>query len=197
MPLHFSIQEIASCFMVLFAIIDIFGSVPVIVSIKSKVGYLQAKKTTLVACAIMISFLFVGDKLLKLIGIDVYSFAVAGALVLFVIALEMILGIEINKIDEPHSASIIPLAFPLIAGAGALTAVLALKAEYHTENIIIAILLNMVVVYLVLRYSGKLEQILGQGVISIMKKVFGIILLAVSIKLFTANITSLLEKVSP
>lgn len=197
MPLHFSIQEIASCFMVLFAIIDIFGSVPVIVSIKSKVGYLQAKKTTLVACAIMISFLFVGDKLLKLIGIDVYSFAVAGALVLFVIALEMILGIEINKIDEPNSASIIPLAFPLIAGAGALTAVLALKAEYHTENIIIAILLNMVVVYLVLRYSGKLEQILGQGVISIMKKVFGIILLAISIKLFTANITSLLEKVSP
>lgn len=197
MPLHFSIQEIASCFMVLFAIIDIFGSVPVIVSIKSKVGYLQAKKTTLVACAIMISFLFVGDKLLKLIGIDVYSFAVAGALVLFVIALEMILGIEINKIDEPHSASIIPLAFPLIAGAGALTAVLALKAEYHTENIIIAILLNMIVVYLVLRYSGKLEQILGQGVISIMKKVFGIILLAISIKLFTANITSLLEKVSP
>lgn len=197
MPLHFSIQEIASCFMVLFAIIDIFGSVPVIVSIKSKVGYLQAKKTTLVACAIMISFLFVGDKLLKLIGIDVYSFAVAGALVLFVIALEMILGIEINKIDEPHSASIIPLAFPLIAGAGALTAVLALKAEYHTENIIIAIFLNMVVVYLVLRYSGKLEQILGQGVISIMKKVFGIILLAISIKLFTANITSLLEKVSP
>lgn len=197
MPLHFSIQEIASCFMVLFAIIDIFGSVPIIVSIKSKVGYLQAKKTTFVACAIMISFLFVGDKLLKLIGIDVYSFAVAGALVLFVIALEMILGIEINKIDEPHSASIIPLAFPLIAGAGALTAVLALKAEYHTENIIIAILLNMVVVYLVLRYSGKLEQILGQGVISIMKKVFGIILLAISIKLFTANITSLLEKVSP
>ncbi|MCO6564601.1 MAG: MarC family protein [Apibacter sp.] len=196
MPLHFSIQEIASCFMVLFAIIDIFGSVPIIVSIKNKVGYLQAQKTTLVACAIMISFLFVGDKLLKLIGIDVYSFAVAGALVLFVIALEMILGIEINKIDEPQSASIVPLAFPLIAGAGALTAVLALKAEYHTENIIIAILLNMVVVYLVLKYSGKLEQILGKGLISVMKKVFGIILLAISIKLFTANITSLLEKVS-
>ncbi|CVK15391.1 multiple antibiotic resistance protein [Apibacter mensalis] len=196
MPLHFSIQEIASCFMVLFAIIDIFGSVPIIVSIKNKIGYLQAKKTTLVACAIMISFLFVGDKLLKLIGIDVYSFAVAGALVLFVIALEMILGIEINKIDEPQSASIVPLAFPLIAGAGSLTAVLALKAEYHTENIIIAILLNMAVVYLVLKYSGKLEQILGKGVISVMKKVFGIILLAISIKLFTANITSLLEKVS-
>jgi multiple antibiotic resistance protein len=196
MPLHFSVQEIASCFMVLFAIIDIFGSVPIVVSIKNKVGYLQAKKTTLVACAIMISFLFVGDKLLKLIGIDVYSFAVAGALVLFVIALEMILGVEINKIDEPQSASIVPLAFPLIAGAGSLTAVLALKAEYHTENIIIAILLNMVVVYLVLKYSGKLEQILGKGVISVMKKVFGIILLAISIKLFTANITSLLEKVS-
>jgi len=196
MPVHFSIQEIASCFMVLFAIIDIFGSVPIIVSIKSKVGYLQAKKTTLVACTIMISFLFVGDKLLKLIGIDVYSFAVAGAMVLFVIALEMILGIEINKIDEPQSASIVPLAFPLIAGAGALTAVLALKAEYHTENIIVAILLNMIVVYLVLKYAGKLEQILGKGVISVMKKVFGIILLAISIKLFTANITSLLEKVS-
>jgi multiple antibiotic resistance protein len=183
--------------MVLFAIIDIFGSIPVIVNIKNKVGFLQARKTTTVACLIMIAFLFVGEKLLKIIGIDVYSFAVAGAFVLFVIALEMILGIEINKMDEPHSVSIVPLAFPLIAGAGSLTAVLALKAEYHTENIIMAIMLNMLVVYFVLKYCGKLEQILGSGFISVMKKVFGVILLAISIKLFTANITSLIEKVSP
>lgn len=196
MDYHFSIQEIISCFMVLFAIIDIIGSIPIVVTIKGKVGYIQARKTSLVACIILISFLFVGEKLLKIIGIDVPSFAVAGAFVLFVIALEMILGIEINKMEEPKSASIVPLAFPLIAGAGSLTTVLALKAEYHTENIIIAIVLNMVVVYLVLKNCGKLEQILGPGFISVMKKVFGVILLAISIKLFTTNIASLIEKVS-
>ncbi|PQL93385.1 MarC family protein [Apibacter adventoris] len=195
MHYHFSIQEIISCFMVLFAIIDIIGSIPIIVTIKNKVGYIQARKTSLVACVILISFLFIGEKLLKIIGIDVPSFAVAGAFVLFVIALEMILGIEINKMDEPKSASIVPLAFPLIAGAGSLTTVLALKAEYHTENIILAIILNMIVVYLVLKNCGRLEQILGQGFISVMKKVFGVILLAISIKLFTTNITSLIEKV--
>lgn len=195
MRYHFSIQEIISCFMVLFAIIDIIGSIPIIVTIKNKVGYIQARKTSLVACVILISFLFIGEKLLKIIGIDVPSFAVAGAFVLFVIALEMILGIEINKMDEPKSASIVPLAFPLIAGAGSLTTVLALKAEYHTENIILAIILNMIVVYLVLKNCGRLEQILGQGFISVMKKVFGVILLAISIKLFTTNITSLIEKV--
>lgn len=195
MQYHFSIQEIISCFMVLFAIIDIIGSIPIIVTIKNKVGYIQARKTSLVACVILISFLFIGEKLLKIIGIDVPSFAVAGAFVLFVIALEMILGIEINKMDEPKSASIVPLAFPLIAGAGSLTTVLALKAEYHTENIILAIILNMIVVYLVLKNCGRLEQILGQGFISVMKKVFGVILLAISIKLFTTNITSLIEKV--
>ncbi len=192
---HFSLNEITSCFMVLFAIIDVIGSIPIIVNIKNRVGYIQARKTSLVVCFLLISFLFVGEKLLKIIGIDVYSFAVAGAFVLFVIALEMILGIEINKMDEPRSASIVPLAFPLIAGAGSLTAVLALKAEYHTENIIIAIILNTLVVYLVLKYCGKLEQILGPGFISVMKKVFGVILLAISIKLFTANIASLIGKV--
>ncbi|WP_128331807.1 MarC family protein [Apibacter sp. HY039] len=193
---NISIKEIVSCFMVLFAIIDIIGSIPIIVTIKGKVGYLQARKTSLVACGILIGFLFIGEKLLKIIGIDVYSFAVAGAFVLFVIALEMILGIEINKMDEPQSASIVPLAFPLIAGAGSLTAVLALKAEYHTENIILAIILNMLVVYLVLKYSGKLEQILGPGIISVMKKIFGVILLAISIKLFTANIASLIGTIN-
>lgn len=193
---YFSIQEIISCFMVLFAIIDIIGSIPIVVAIKEKVGYIQARKTSLVAGTILISFLFVGEKLLKIIGIDVPSFAVAGAFVLFVIALEMILGIEINKMEEPKSASIVPLAFPLIAGAGSLTTVLALKAEYHTENIIIAIILNIIVVYLVLKNCGKLEQILGPGFISVMKKVFGVILLAISIKLFTTNIASLIEKVS-
>jgi multiple antibiotic resistance protein len=180
--------------MVLFAIIDIIGSIPIVVNIKEKAGYIQAEKTAVVACTLLIAFLFLGEKILTIIGIDLPSFAVAGAFVLFIIAVEMILGIEINKTEAPGTTSIIPLAFPLIAGAGALTTVLSLKAQYHVENIIVAIILNMILVYLVLRYCGKLEQWLGNGGISILKKVFGVILLAISIKLFTANIASLVEK---
>lgn len=194
--LHFSLNEILSCFMVLFAIIDIPGTIPVVVSIKNKVGYIDSKKATLVAAALLIAFLFLGEKLLNIIGIDVPSFAVAGAIVLFVIALEMILGIEINKTEAPQTASIVPLAFPMIAGAGSLTTILSLKAGYHTENIIIAIILNMIIVYFVLRFSGKLEQWMGAGILSILKKVFGIILLAIAIKLFSANIASLIEKLN-
>lgn len=180
--------------MVLFAIIDIIGSIPVIVNIKKKTNYIQAEKTSIVACALLIAFLFLGEKILTIIGIDLPSFAVAGAFVLFIIAVEMILGIEINKMEEPQAASIVPLVFPLIAGAGALTTVLSLKAQYHIENIIVAIILNMIIVYWVLKNCGKVEQWLGNGGISILKKVFGVILLAISIKLFTANIASLIEK---
>ena len=194
MVFNFSLQEITSCFMVLFAIIDIIGSIPVIVNIKKKTNYIQAEKTSIVACALLIAFLFLGEKILTIIGIDLPSFAVAGAFVLFIIAVEMILGIEINKMEEPQAASIVPLVFPLIAGAGALTTVLSLKAQYHIENIIVAIILNMIIVYWVLKNCGKVEQWLGNGGISILKKVFGVILLAISIKLFTANIASLIEK---
>lgn len=187
----FSVKEIATATMVLFAVIDIVGSIPIIVSLKQKFGHISSLKATIVAGVLMIAFLFIGDKILKLIGIDVNSFAIAGAFVIFVIALEMILGIEIHKNTESTSASIVPIAFPLIAGAGTLTTTLSLRAEFHDINIIIAIILNMILVYVVLKMAPWLEKRIGSGSQQVLQKVFGIILLAISIKLFTANFAQL------
>ncbi|SMC32188.1 MarC family protein [Moheibacter sediminis] len=186
-----SLKEIGTCFAVLFAVIDILGSLPILVNIRSRVGVIESEKATLVAGLIMISFLFFGTKILTFIGIDVESFAVAGAFVIFIIALELILGIEIHRDTAPQAASIVPIAFPLIAGAGSLTTVLALRAEFGDINIIIAIILNMVIVYLVLRNAGRLEKLLGPGIMSVFKKVFGIILLSIAVKLFVSNIGAL------
>ena len=188
---HFNLKEMLTASMVLFAVIDIVGSVPIIVSLKQKFGQIEAEKASIVAGVLMIAFLFIGNKILKFIGVDVNSFAIAGAFVIFIIAVEMILGIEIQKNTESKSASIVPIAFPLIAGAGTLTTTLSLKAEYHDINIIFGIILNTLVVYLVLRSANWLEQKLGDGTLQVLKKVFGIILLAISIKLFTANLAQL------
>jgi multiple antibiotic resistance protein len=190
---HISFKEIITCFMVLFAVIDIIGSVPVVVSLQQKFGKIEAERASLTAGAIMLVFLFVGDKLLKFIGVDVNSFAIAGAFVIFIIALEMILGIEINKSSEAKSASIVPIAFPLVAGAGTLTTTLSLKAEFHDINIIFGIILNTIFVYLVLKSSTWLEKKMGEATLAILQKVFGIILLAISIKLFTANFAQLVQ----
>ncbi|AZA90417.1 MarC family protein [Chryseobacterium sp. G0162] len=187
----FSFKEIVTSFMVLFAVIDIIGSVPIIVSLQQKFGKIEAGKASITAGAIMIVFLFVGNKILKLIGVDVNSFAIAGAFVIFVIALEMILGIEINKTTEAKAASIVPIAFPLVAGAGTLTTALSLRAEFHDINIICGIILNTIFVYLVLKSAKWLEQKIGDATLMILQKVFGIILLAISIKLFTANFAQL------
>lgn len=186
-----SLKEIGTCFAVLFAVIDILGSIPIFVNIRQKVGYIQSEKATVVATLIMISFLFFGTKILGLIGIDKESFAVAGAFIIFIIAVEMILGIEINKSDDPKSASIVPIAFPLVAGAGALTTVLTLRAEFYDINIIIAIMLNMLIVYVVLKNAERLERILGPGILSVLQKVFGVILLSIAVKLFVSNIGAL------
>lgn len=186
-----SLNEIGTTFAVLFAVIDILGSIPIIVDIRSKTGHIQSEKATIVAGVLMISFLFFGTKILNLVGVDVQSFAVAGAFVIFVIALEMILGIEIQKGVESNSASIVPIAFPLIAGAGSLTTVLSLRSQYADINIVIAIILNMLIVYFVLKFAGILEKWLGPGVLSVLKKVFGVILLSIAIKLFTSNIGAL------
>lgn len=183
-----SFKEIGTCFAVLFAVIDILGSIPIIVSIRNRVGVIESEKATIVAGLLLISFLFFGTKILSFIGIDVQSFAVAGAFVLFIIALELILGIQIHRDVTPESASIVPIAFPLIAGAGSLTTVLALRAEFGDINIIIGIVLNMIIVFIVLKNAGKLEKWLGPGVMSVLKKVFGIVLLSIAIKLFTSNI---------
>ena len=179
--------------MVLFAVIDIVGNIPIIIDLRKKVGHIQSEKASIISGIIMILFLFVGKSLLSLIGIGVNSFAVAGAFILFFIALEMILGITLYKEEDtnPMTASVFPLAFPLIAGPGSLTTLLSLRAEYHVENIIIAVIMNVLVIYLVLKTSSKIEKILGPNGISIIRKVFGVILLAIAVKLFAQNIKEL------
>lgn len=192
--MNFNIKEIFTAFMVLFAVIDIIGNIPIIIDLRKKVGQIQSAKAAIIAGFIMILFLFLGKSLLALIGIDVNSFAVAGAFILFFIALEMILGITLYKDDEEASAitaSVFPLAFPLIAGPGSLTTLLSLRAEFYIENIIVAVLLNVALIYLVLKTSSKIERIIGPNGILIIRKIFGVILLAIAIKLFASNIKEL------
>ncbi|MEA1786612.1 MarC family protein [Arenibacter sp. GZD96] len=189
--MNFNFREIATASMILFAVIDIVGSIPIIINLRTKVGHIQSEKASIVSACIMIAFLFVGEEILNLIGIDVNSFAVAGSFILFFLALEMILGITLYKDDEPESASIVPIAFPLIAGAGTMTALLSLRAEYHVANIIVAIIINIIFVYLVLKSSKRIEKVLGKAGIGIIRKVFGVILLAIAVKLFATNINQL------
>ncbi len=182
-----SLVDIFSSFMVLFAVIDIFGSIPIILTIKNKGGHIKAGQATLVALALFIAFHFLGERILHLFHVDVSSFAIAGSLIILFLALEMVLGIEFFKTETPASASIVPIAFPLIAGAGSITTLISLRAEYESINILIAVALNMAVVYLVLRLTHWFERILGEAGILILKKFFGIILLAIAVKLFISN----------
>ncbi len=184
-------KEIFTAGMIIFAVIDILGSIPIIVDLRSRVGKIQSEKASIVAACIMIAFLFVGESILNLIGIDVNSFAVAGAFVLFFLALEMILGIRLYRDEEPQTASIVPLAFPLIAGPGIMTTILALRAEYQTINIVLAIILNIIVVYVVLKLSSKIERIIGSNGLGVIRKVFGVVLLAIAVKLFATNVKGL------
>jgi len=186
-------KEIFTAFMILFAVIDIIGNIPIIIDLKNKVGDIQSKKASLIAGFIMIAFLFIGQEMLKLIGIDVNSFAVAGSFVLLFIALEMILGITIFRNDDSNklTATVFPLAFPLIAGPGSLTTILSIKAEFANENILLAIILNVILIYVVLRTSAKIEKFIGKNGINIIRKIFGVILLAISVKLFATNIKQL------
>ena len=182
-----NLLDILSAFMVMFAVIDIFGSMPVILSIKNKGGNIKAGQASLVAFIVFMAFLFLGEKILKLFGVDISSFAIAGSFIILFLALEMVLGIELFKTEAADSASIFPIAFPLVAGAGSITTLISLRAEYDYINIIIAVVLNMLVVYLVLRLTHWFERILGNTGIMILKKFFGIILLAIAIKLFVSN----------
>ncbi|TQD36955.1 MarC family protein [Haloflavibacter putidus] len=189
--MNLDFKEIFTAGMILFAVIDITGSIPIIVDLRKKAGHIQSEKASIVAGILMILFLFVGEEILGLIGIDVNSFAVAGAFILFFLALEMILGVQLYKDDAPETASIVPLAFPLVAGAGTMTTLLSLRAEYETINIIGAIIGNIVIVYIVLKLSGKIEKVLGSQGISVVRKIFGVILLAIAVKLFATNIQNL------
>ncbi|WP_431157305.1 MarC family protein [Winogradskyella poriferorum] len=192
--MQFNFKEIFTAFMVLFAVIDIIGNIPIIIDLRKKVGHIQSEKASLIAGVIMILFLFLGKSLLSLIGVDVNSFAVAGAFVIFFIALEMVLGITLYKDDDNNAltASVFPLAFPLIAGPGSLTTLLSLRAEFDIQNIIVAVVSNVLVIYLVLKTSAKIERIIGTNGINIIRKVFGVILLAIAVKLFATNIKALL-----
>jgi len=184
-------REILTVGMVLFAVIDIVGTVPIIVDLRTKHGHIESEKASLVAGIIMIVFLFIGEEFLNIIGIDVHSFAVAGSFVLFFLALEMILGIRIYRDEEASSASIVPIAFPLIAGAGTMTTLLSLRSQYHAENIVIAIILNVILVYVVLKSSSKIEKMLGKTGLGVVRKAFGVVLLAIAVKLFAANVKGL------
>ena len=180
--------------MVLFAVIDIVGNIPIIIDLRKKADQIQSERASLIAGIIMIIFLFLGNSILNLVGIDVHSFAVAGAFILFFIALEMILGITIYKQDNESTlnTTVFPLAFPLIAGPGSLTTLLSLKSEFYTENIIVAVVINVLVIFTVLKTSVRIERVIGQNGIDITRKIFGVVLLAIAVKLFTSNIKFLL-----
>lgn len=189
--MELDLKEIITATMVLFAVIDIVGSIPIIIDLRNKVGHIHSEKASIVAAIIMIAFLFIGETILKLIGIDINSFAVAGSFVLFFLALEMILGIKLYRDEDTGSTSIVPIAFPLIAGAGTMTTILSIRAEFQTINIIIAIILNIILVYGVLKSSARIERLLTKNGLSVIRKVFGVVLLAIAVKLFAANVKDL------
>ncbi len=182
-----SLKESVAAFMVLFAIIDIFGSVPIILDIKAKTGEVGAAKASLIAFIIFLIFFFAGEPLLGLFGVDISSFAIAGSIVILLLGLEMVLGIELFKLDSQGGGTIVPIAFPLIAGAGSITTLLSLKAEYAPVNILIALIVNMILVFIVLKMTSLVERILGPAGVHILRKIFGIILLAIAVKLFITN----------
>lgn len=185
----FSFEQILAISFTLFAVIDILGSIPVLISLKEKLGHIDAGKATLASGFLMIGFLLVGEPFLKLMSVDVNSFAVAGSIVIFVIGLEMILGIEFFKSEkDAKSGSVVPIAFPLIAGSGTLTTVMSLKANFGEYNIMAGILINLVVIYIVLRSLSYIERILGKAGLMVVRKFFGVILLAIAVKIFKSNV---------
>ncbi len=189
----FDITQLLSVTLILFGVIDIIGSIPIVLDIKNKGIKIESGKATIVAGAIMIIFLFFGDNVLGLFGVDIRSFAVAGSLILFFLGIEMVLGITLFKETEgTSSGSIVPIAFPIIAGAGTMTTIISLRAEYLPSSILIGILINVLVVYIVLRSSNFIGRKIGKSGMAVLRKVFGIILLSISIKLFTENITTLI-----
>ena len=201
----FDLTQIGKAFLILFAVIDIVGGIPLILQVRQKAGKIYPARATMVSLAIMITFLYLGETILRVVGIDVRSFAVAGSFVLFFIALEMTLGVRLFKEDlsapgltdgkdDNKVYSVVPLAFPVIAGAGTITTILSLRAEFDRPNILAAILLNMIPVVLVLLLTTRIERLLGRVGLIVIKKAFGIILLAISVKLFAGNITYLFPK---
>ncbi len=192
---HFDLQEFISAFFVLFAIIDIPGSIPIILALRKRGRKIHATKATLLSFMMFILFFFVGEAFLTLFNVDIASFAIAGSLIIFVMALEMILDIRIfqETDDAPKDSTFFPVVFPLIAGAGALTTLISIRSQYDNINILLAVTANMLVIYTVLKLTKRLEQWLGAGILYMVRKFFGIILLSISVKLFTSNLTHLID----
>lgn len=195
---HFNLQELIGAFVVLFAVIDVIGSVPIIINLKKHGKKINPERVSLYSFFMFIGFFYVGDFCLNLFNLDLSSFAIAGSLIIFIMAMEMILDIEIfrESPDTPKDATFVPLVFPLIAGAGALTTLLSIRAQYADINVFLAIVANIVVIYFVVRAAKVIEQKIGQGGIYVLKKCFGIILLAISVKIFITNLTILIEQIS-
>jgi multiple antibiotic resistance protein len=182
------ISQIVTVSFTLFAVIDMLGSIPIIISIKKKAGDINAMQATLVSGGLMLLFFLVGEQMLQFMGLDIRSFAIAGSIVIFILGLEMVLGLEFFKPDQDAKAStVVPIAFPLIAGSGTLTTVMSLKAAYNSYNILIAIFINLVIIYLTLRSVNLLERLLGPSGILVVRKFFGVILLAIAVKIFMSN----------
>jgi multiple antibiotic resistance protein len=197
--MEFNLQELLTLTFTLFAVIDVVGSVPMLISLKEKMGTINAWKVTLISGVLMVLFFFIGKPFLNILGVDIRSFAVAGSIVIFILGLEMVLGIEFFKPEKgAPSGSVVPIAFPLIAGSGTLTTIMSLKATYerHDKNemiILIAILINLVIIYLVLRSLNWIEKVLGKAGLMAVRKFFGVILLAISVKVFAANVGGLIK----
>ena len=193
--MEWSIDAFLTVTFTLFAIIDIIGSIPLLITLKQKMGVIQEFKATAISGALMIVFLFFGDKFLKILGLDVNSFAVAGAIVIFILGLEMILGIEFFKGDssDAKSGSLVPIAFPLIAGSGTLTTIISLPANYSKLVIFLAIIANLVFVYIVLKSLNPIAKLLGPGGLIAVRKFFGVILLAIAVKMFATNVGVLIK----
>lgn len=185
---NFSLNETVTATFALFAVIDILGSIPVLIAFKNKVGHISAGRATVVSAALILLFFFLGERFLGILGLDVASFAIAGSIVLFILGLEMVLGIEFFKGDgNAKAGSIVPIAFPIIAGSGTLTTVMSIKSLYHQYNILLAILLNTIIIFIALKSLNWLERMLGHSGILVIRKFFGVILLAIAVKMFRTN----------
>jgi multiple antibiotic resistance protein len=185
---NIKLSEIVSVSFALFAVIDVLGAIPLLISLKKKMGYIQANIVTLVSSALILAFFFFGETLLGVMGLDVSSFAIAGSIVIFILAIEMILGVDFHKGDNDAKAgSVVPIAFPLIAGSGTLTTVMSMKTIYHQYNVLIGILINMIIIYVALKSLNRLERLLGPAGVLVIRKFFGVILLAIAVKMFRTN----------
>jgi multiple antibiotic resistance protein len=189
-----NMDELITVTFTLFAVVDIVGSIPLLISLKEKMGGIHEMRATLISGALMVLFFFVGEQFLHVLGLDVKSFAVGGSIVIFILGLEMVLGHEFFKGDvDPRSGMMVPIAFPLIAGSGTLTTIISLRANYHEMPVLIAIFINLVIIYVVLRSLNRLARLLGTGGLLAVRKFFGVVLLAIAVKIFTSNVGGLIH----